>query len=258
LRRQKKNFIIHSPEEIEGIRKAAQIAATVKNRLASMIRPGMNTLEIDELCGVLIASLGAVSAFKGYRGYPGVLCVSVNDEVVHGIGSKNKIIDVGDVVSLDIGVNFNGYIGDNATTVCIGGTKTESISRLMEGTENSLEAGIKAALPGNSIRDISAAVEKVAKQYSLSIVREYVGHGCGVELHEPPEIPNYVSRFKGPVLRKGMVLAIEPMLNLGQRNVKTESDGWTVRTCDGSLSAHYEHMILITDSTPEILTWQKM
>jgi methionyl aminopeptidase len=128
----------------------------------------------------------------------------------------------------------------------------------MEGTENSLEAGIKAALPGNSIRDISAAVEKVAKQYSLSIVREYVGHGCGVELHEPPEIPNYVSRFKGPVLRKGMVLAIEPMLNLGQRNVKTESDGWTVRTCDGSLSAHYEHMILITDSTPEILTWQKM
>ena len=254
----KRKFIIHTLEEIDGIRKASQAAATVKNKLAEMIRPGMTTFEIDELGGILIASQGGVSAFKGYRGYPGVLCISLNDEVVHGIGSKNRLVQIGDIVSIDIGVKFNGYIGDNATTVCVGGIANDSVARLMEGTKKSLEEGIKAALPGNNIRDISMAVEKTAKKYSLSIVREYVGHGCGVELHEPPEIPNYTSRDKGPLLRAGMVLAIEPMLNLGRRNVKTDADGWTVRTRDGSLSAHYEHMVLITDSNPEILTWQKM
>jgi methionyl aminopeptidase len=254
----KKNFIVHTPKEIEGIRIAAQKAAEVKIRLASMLRPGMSTAEIDNLAATLIATTGGTSAFLGYRGYPGVLCVSVNDEVVHGIGSPTKILKMGDVVSLDIGVNYNGYIGDNATTVCIGGVHDKNVKRLFEGTEKALEAGIDAAIAGNYIKDISAAVEKIAKKYSISIVREYVGHGCGVELHEPPEIPNYCMRDKGPRLRPGMVLAIEPMLNLGKRNVITQEDGWTVRTSDGSLSAHFEHMVLITDSKPEILTWQKM
>ena len=254
-----KNYIIHSDSEIEGIRVAAQAAATVKNQLASQIRPGMSTKEIDMMAAALIGSTGGKSAFLGYRGYPGQICISVNDEVVHGIGTQTRIINTGDVVSLDIGVNINGYIGDNALSlVAGGGNESPDIERLLTGTKTSLDNAITACVPGNRIRDISSAVEKTAKEFKLSIVREYVGHGCGVALHEPPEIPNYVSRDPGPVLRPGMVLAIEPMLNLGKRNVITDKDGWTVRTRDGKISAHFEHMVLITDKLPEILTWQKM
>lgn len=255
----KTNFVIHTDSEIEGIRKAAQAAASVKNQLASMVRPGMSTKEIDILAGTLISSTGGISAFLGYRGYPGQICISLNDEVVHGIGSQQRVISPGDVLSLDIGVNLDGYIGDNATSVIVGGVNTDpDVERLLSGTEAALESGINAALPGKRIRDISASVEKTAKKFRLSIVREYVGHGCGVSLHEPPEIPNYVMNNPGPELRPGMVLAIEPMLNLGKRNVITDKDGWTVRTKDGKLSAHFEHMILITEKYPEILTWQKM
>lgn len=255
----KKNFIVHSEGEIEGIRLAAQAAASVKNRLAEMIRPGITTKDVDDMTAALIAAEGGVSAFLGYRGFPGQLCVSLNDEVVHGIGSPERRIVEGDVVSLDVGVNLNGFIGDNAMSVFVGNAKVSpDISRLLKGTEGSLNAAIKACVPGNNVGDISGAVEKMAKRNGLSIVREYVGHGCGVNLHEPPEIPNYRTRDKGPMLRQGMVLAIEPMLNLGRRNVITDKDGWTVRTSDGSISAHFEHMILITESNPEILTWQKM
>ncbi len=254
----KKNFIVHSEEEVCGIRKAAQAAATVKNRIAEMIRPGLSTKDIDDIAAAIIASVGGVSAFLGYRGFPGQLCVSVNDEVVHGIGSPDRRIFAGDVVSLDVGVNLNGYIGDNATSVYVGNESDPDIARLLAGTEESLKCAIKASVAGNHIGDISSAVEKIAKRNGLGIVREYVGHGCGVNLHEPPEIPNYRTRDKGPMLRPGMVLAIEPMLNLGRRNVITEKDGWTVRTRDGSISAHFEHMVLVTESNPEILTWQKM
>jgi methionyl aminopeptidase len=258
LRPRKKNFIIHTDEAICGIRKAAQAAATVKNRLAEMIRSGITTKNVDDMTAALIASVGGVSAFLGYRGFPGQLCVSLNDEVVHGIGSPDRIIVEGDVVSLDVGVNLNGYIGDNATSVYVGGEPPPNIARLLKGTEESLDFSIKTVIPGNNIGNVSAAVEKIAKRNSLGIVREYVGHGCGVDLHEPPEIPNYRTRDKGPTLRPGMVLAIEPMLNLGKRNVITDKDGWTVRTRDGSISAHFEHMVLVTESKPEILTWQKM
>ena len=254
----KRNFVVHDEEAICGIRKAAQAAATVKNRLAEMIRPGLTTKDVDDMAAAMIASVGGVSAFLGYRGFPGQLCISLNDEVVHGIGVPDRRIVVGDVVSLDIGVKLNGYIGDNATSVFVGNQSNPNIARLLSGTEESLKFAIKASVPGNHIGDISAAVEKVAKRNNLGIVREYVGHGCGVNLHEPPEIPNYRTRDKGPQLRPGMVLAIEPMLNLGRRNVITEKDGWTVRTRDGSISAHFEHMVLVTESNPEILTWQKM
>jgi len=255
----KANYVIHSETEIEGIRKAAQAAANVKNQLASMVRPGMSTKEIDIIAGTLISTTGGRSAFLGYRGYPGQICISLNDEVVHGIGSEKRLISNGDVLSLDIGVNLDGYIGDNATTVMVGGNNPDpDVERLITGTRTALESGINAAIPGNRIRDISAAVETTAKKFRLSIVQEYVGHGCGVKLHEPPEIPNYVMKNPGPELHPGMVLAIEPMLNLGKRNVITDKDGWTVRTKDGKLSAHFEHMVLITDKFPEILTWQKM
>lgn len=254
-----KNFVIHTEGEIQGIRRAAQAAASVKNRLASMIRPGITTKDVDDMAAAMIAAEGGISAFLGYRGFPGQLCVSLNDEVVHGIGSADKRIEAGDVVSLDVGVDIDGFIGDNATSVFVGDKKpSPDVIRLLKGTEESLDAAIKICLPGKNIGDVSAAVEKVAKRNGLSIVREYVGHGCGVKLHEPPEIPNYRTRNSGPELRPGMVLAIEPMLNLGRRNVITDKDGWTVRTSDGSLSAHFEHMVLVTETNPEILTWQKM
>ena len=256
----KKHFIIHDEKAIDGIRVAAQAAATVKNRIADMIRAGITTKDIDNMAAAIIASEGGTSAFLGYRGYPGQICISVNDEVVHGIGSVDKIIVEGDIVSIDVGVKKNGYIGDNALTVYVGSGRVPSnVERLLTGTKESLDYAIEvAALPGKYVRDIGIAVERIAKKNNLGIVQEYVGHGCGVALHEPPEIPNYKTRDKGPKLRPGMILAIEPMLNLGKRNVITEKDGWTVRTKDGSLSAHFEHMVLITKSKPEILTWQKM
>jgi methionyl aminopeptidase len=218
----------------------------------------MTTKHIDGLAAMLIAATGGKSAFLGYRGYPGQICISLNDEVVHGIGSESRRVESGDVLSLDIGVELNGFIGDNATTMVVGGvTPPSDVQRLLDGTREALENGVRSALAGNRVRDISAAVERTAKRYKLGIVREYVGHACGRKLHEPPEIPNYTVRDRGPVLKPGMVLAIEPMLNLGGKDVVTDNDKWTVRTRDGSISAHFEHMVLVTDDKPEILTWRK-
>jgi methionyl aminopeptidase len=249
--------IIHTEDEITGIRKAAQAAAFVREQIKILIQPGLTTKEIDTLAGRLIESTGGTSAFLGYRGFPGQICISLNDEVVHGIGSNNRRVADGDLVSFDVGVSLGGYIGDNADTVIIGTPADESAIHLIDNTRLALHEGIKAALKGNFIRDISCAVQKVAQKANLGIVREYVGHGCGVQLHEPPEIPNYKTSEKGPKLKNGMVLAIEPMLNLGTHKVKTDKDGWTVRTIDAKLSAHLEHMILINDNKPEILTWPK-
>lgn len=255
---EKKNFVLHGPDEIGGIRSAAQAAALVRERICSMAMPGMSTKALDDLAGSLIASTGGKSAFLGYRGFPAQICISVNDEVVHGIGSPKRILKKGDVVSLDIGVNLGGFIGDTARTFCLGGDAPDEVQMLLTFCEKSLMEGIDAARKGNYIADISAAVERVAKKANLGIVREYVGHGCGKALHEPPEVPNFVTRNKGPMLVPGMVLAIEPMLNLGTHKVVTEADNWTVRTLDGKLSAHFEHMVYITESEPEILTWLKM
>ena len=249
--------IVHTPAEVEGIRKAAAAAATVRDRLAAVIRPGMSTAEVDQLAESFIKAAGGQSAFFNYRGYPGQICVSVNEVVVHGIGSPAVVLKDGDIVSLDIGVRLGGFVGDTAKTVAVGGCRDKDVERLLLRTEEALYAGVKAARAGNFVRDISAAVERVAKAARLGIVREYVGHGCGRELHEPPEIPNFSSAHRGPELRPGMVLAIEPMLNLGGHKVNTDKDGWTVRTSDGTLSAHFEHMVLVTDKEPEILTWPK-
>lgn len=254
----KREFVVHDEKDLPGIRRAAQAAAAVRENLRKLSAPGMSTKELDTLAGALISSTGGRSAFLGYRNYPGQICISVNDEVVHGIGRADRFLQGGDVVSLDVGVSIDGCIGDTATTFVIGDNADPEVERLLTDTQRALAEGIKAARAGSFVRDISRAVENVAKQAKLGVVREYVGHGCGRELHEPPEIPNFTSVKKGPQLRPGMVLAIEPMLNLGTYRVFTETDGWTVRTIDGRVSAHFEHMVLITDSEPEILTWLKM
>ncbi len=251
-----RDFIIHTPEEIERIRVAMKLTAQVRNQLAEMVRPGMTTLQIDMLAGELIRATGGTSAFLNYNGYPGNICISVNDEVVHGIGAADRIVQESDIVSLDIGVSYNGGVGDSAVTLGFG-TQPPDTRRLLTATREALMAGIRAAVKGNYIRDISRAIEKRAMQDQLGIVRELVGHGVGVRLHEPPDVPNYVTPVKGPKLVPGMVLAIEPMLNLGSHRVTQDADGWTIRTRDGSLSAHFEHSVLITDQQPEILTWPK-
>ncbi|MBE6378674.1 MAG: type I methionyl aminopeptidase [Lentisphaerae bacterium] len=249
--------IIHTPEEIKRIRRAAEVTAGVRDEIARLAHPGMTTFDLDQLAGTLINASGGRSAFKNYHGYPGYICISVNDVVVHGIGRPDQIITEDDIVSIDVGVNIDNAIGDTALTF---GFKEPSsdVKRLLEGTRQALMDGIAAARRGAYVRDISAAVEKCARRNKLGVVREYVGHGCGIQLHEPPEVPNYTGFGKGARLEPGMVLCIEPMLNLGTDSVKLDrKDNWTVRTADGSLSAHFEHMILITENEPEVLTWQK-
>ena len=249
--------IIHTPEEIKRIRRAAEVTAGVRDEIARLAHPGMTTFDLDQLAGTLINASGGRSAFKNYHGYPGNICISVNDVVVHGIGRPDQIITEDDIVSIDVGVNIDNAIGDTALTF---GFKEPSsdVKRLLEGTRQALMDGIAAARRGAYVRDISAAVEKCARRNKLGVVREYVGHGCGIQLHEPPEVPNYTGFGKGARLEPGMVLCIEPMLNLGTDSVRLDrKDNWTVRTADGSLSAHFEHMILITENEPEVLTWQK-
>lgn len=252
-----RDCVIHTPEEIGRIRVAAAKTAEVRDRLAELVRPGMTTLQIDLLAGELIHAVGGESAFLNYRGFPGNICISVNDEVVHGIGVDSRIVQERDIVSLDIGVSYGGAVGDSAITVGFGELPAET-ARLLRATREALMAGIQAAVKDHYIRDISRAIEKRAMRDRLGIVRELVGHGVGMRLHEPPDIPNFVTPIKGPRLVPGMVLAIEPMLNLGGHRVVSEADGWTIRTRDGSLSAHFEHTILITEQQPEILTWPKM
>ncbi len=250
-----REYIIHTPVEIERIRRAAKMAGEVREEIASYVRPGMSTKELDMIAGEIITSRGAKCAFLGYRGFPANICISVNDVVVHGIASNTEILQDGDIVSLDIGVDFQGGIGDTAKTVYVGSSPVPAETRkLMDVTASALEAGIRAAVGGNYIRDISAAVQKVAKENGIGIVRDFVGHGCGTRLHEPPEVPNYVTLGRGPRLQPGMVLAIEPMFNLGTGKVFVERDNWTTRTADGKISAHFEHMVLITNEQPEVLT----
>ncbi|OGV47879.1 MAG: type I methionyl aminopeptidase [Lentisphaerae bacterium GWF2_52_8] len=253
----KPDFVVHTAAELDGIRVAAVAAATVLEQLELATRPGLTTKAVDDLAGALISSQGGRSAFLGYRGYPGQICISLNDEVVHGIGVPDRIVRPGDLVSLDVGVELNGFIGDNARSFIVATEPSPDAARLLSASEEALMAGIAAVRAGNYVRDISAAVQSVADRAKLGVVREYVGHGCGCKLHEPPEVPNFVTRSRGPRLVPGMVLAIEPMFNLGTHKVFTESDRWTVRTIDGTLSAHFEHMVLVTETEPEILTWPK-
>ncbi len=235
------------------IRESARIVGRCLRMLAKEVRPGVSTLELDRMAEEFIRAEGGEPAFKGYRGFPASICASVNEEVVHGIPSATRVLKDGDVVSLDIGVRKNGFYGDAARTFPVG-TIGEAAKRLLEATERSLMAGIEMARPGGRVSDISAAIEREVKRSGFSVVRALVGHGVGRELHEEPQVPNYGRPGEGPRLRAGMVLAIEPMVNLGGADVVTLSDQWTVVTADRQLSAHFEHTVAIGEDGPEILS----
>jgi len=246
---------IYKGSDLEGVRVAAQASAYVLQRLCDAVTPGMSTLDLDRLAAEFIKETGGKSAFLNYHGYPAQICCSVNEVVVHGIGRADKVINPGDIVSLDVGVTVGGFTGDNARSVIAGGVSTPLKDKLLEATRSSLEAGIAAAVLGNRVCDIGAAVEKVVKAAGFSVVRDMVGHGCGRKMHEDPQVPNYKLPGFSPELKPGMILAIEPMVNVGTWRITIDKeDGWTVRTADGSLSAHFEHQILITQKEPEVLT----
>jgi len=246
------SIIIKSGREIEVMRQAGKIVATVLETLRTQVEPGMKTKELDTIAMKQTKLMGAVPSFKGYHGFPACVCVSINDEIVHGIPGDRVILD-GDIVSIDFGVIYNEFQGDAAITTGVGNITLEA-KKLMEATSGALTAGINAARPGGHLSDISAAVQEYAESRGYSVVREYTGHGIGREMHEDPQIPNFGPPGQGPVLKKGMTLALEPMVNIGDWRTRVEDDNWTVRTSDGSLSAHFENTIAITDEGAEILT----
>lgn len=244
---------IKSENEIELMRKSGSILAKVLEELEKYIRPGISTLDIDKKCYELIKSYNCIPSFLNYNGFPASVCVSVNDEVVHGIPNSENILRDGDIVSLDCGVIYEGYHSDAARTVPVGEI-TKEAEKLIEVTRQSFYEGIKFAKAGKHLHDISEAIQAYAESFGFSVVRDLVGHGIGKNLHEEPQVPNFKQRSRGPRLTAGMTLAIEPMINAGRYDVYWLDDDWTVVTEDGSLSAHYENTLLITDGEPEILT----
>ena len=245
---------IKSPREIEFMRKAGSIASTILQALAREVAPGRTTGEIDRMAADLMREHDCKSAFLGYRGFPGHICISVNEEVVHGIGGARKIMP-GDIVKIDVGIIKSGFIGDNATTVAAGDIPLET-KRLLAATEQSLFEAISHAHAGRRLADLCGSVEAFVVPRGFTVVREFVGHGVGRRLHEEPQIPNYRPQGKTPVLVPGMTLAIEPMVNSGVGTVRILEDGWTVITEDRKPSAHFEHTVLVTEGEPEILTWR--
>jgi methionyl aminopeptidase len=245
-------IVCKSPAEIAKMRAASQLVAQVLEELAAMVAPGVSTADLDAAAESKVRAGGAEPAFKGYRGYPATLCASVNEQVIHGIPSK-KPLQAGDIVSLDMGVKLNGYYGDSAVTVPVGGVG-EDVSRLLLVTQEALERGIAQVMIGGRISDIGHAIQKHVEAHGFSVVREFVGHGIGASLHEEPQIANYGEPGRGPRLAEGMTLAIEPMVNMGRAGVKVLSDGWTAVTKDGSLSAHFEHTVAVTKDGPLVLT----
>jgi methionyl aminopeptidase len=246
-------IILKSLQEIEKIRSASLIVADALDGIREMVRPGVNTLALDEFAEKFILSAGGKPAFKGYRGYPGSLCTSVNDQVVHGIPSRDVVLKEGDLISLDLGAIVEGFYGDAAITLPVGRISPE-VERLVTVTEESLSQGIAAATMGNRLYDISHAVQQHVESHGFSVVRDFVGHGIGRSLHEDPQIPNFGERDRGPRLRSGMVFAIEPMVNAGGSATVITEDGWTAVTADGSLSAHFEHTVAVMPEGPWILT----
>lgn len=238
--------------EIEEIRKSCIIAISVLDVLKTFIQPGITCQELDEIAERLILEKGAIPAFKGYRGYPATLCTSVNEEIVHGIPNKRKLKE-GDIISLDLGVKLNGFYGDCAITLPVGKISEEA-ERLLKVTEDSLYIGIKQAVIGNRLYDISFAIQSWVEENGFSVIREFVGHGIGRELHEEPQVPNFGIPHHGIRLEEGMVFALEPMVSAGSSKIKILSDGWTAVTADGSLAAHFEHTIAVTKDGPKILT----
>ncbi len=246
-------IITKSAAEIEIMREAGRVSARALRLVGEAARVGATTAELDEIAEEAIRAGGGVPAFKGYHGYPATICASLNSEVVHGIPSATRVLSVGDVLSVDVGAIVDGYYGDNAATFAVGAVSEEA-TRLLDVSRRSLQAGIAQAVPGQRLYDISHAVQTVAEAGGFAVVKEYVGHGIGRSMHEEPQIPNYGPAGKGPLLKQGMVLAIEPMINAGAAAVRSLDDGWTVETVDGSLSAHFEHTIAIGADGPLILT----
>jgi methionyl aminopeptidase len=247
-------IMIKTPLEIEKMRRSGQVGREVLEHVRQFVKPGASTQDLENAAAGKIKELGAKPAFKGYRGFPCVLCTSVNEEVVHGIPSASRVLRDGDIVSIDTGVILDGYYGDSASTVAVGEKVSPRTKRLLEVTQASLKRGIEAIKPGATLGDVGAAVQEVVEAEGFSVVREFVGHGIGTRLHEDPQVPNYGRRGQGQKLREGMVIAIEPMVNAGKPDVQVLSDGWTAVTQDGSLSAHFEHTVAVTAEGATILT----
>ena len=248
-----KKIILKTERDLEAMRPACAVASTVLQEVAMFIQPGVTTREVDEFGAARMKHYGARSAFLGYRKFPCQMCISVNEEVVHGLAGTRHL-GFGDIVSLDVGVVYNGFIGDTARTVAVGGCGVLA-QRLMDVTEQALYEGIAQAVPGRRVVDISRAIQNYVEGNGFSVVREFVGHGVGRSMHEEPQVPNFVEGKATEKLRPGMTIAIEPMVTAGLPGVKVLKDGWTVVTQDGSLSAHFEHTVLVTASEPEIMTW---
>lgn len=248
-------IILKTDEELAKMRESCAVAGAVRDKVADYISPGITTLELSEYAGRLIKDFGGTSAFLGYRGYPGQICVSVNEEVVHGIPGS-RVIEIGDIVSIDVGVRLGEFVGDTACTVMVGVTD-DSIMNLVKTTELALTKGIEKAQCGARLSDISHAVQVTAEAAGFSVVRDFVGHGIGRDLHEDPQIPNFGNPGKGPKLKAGMTLAIEPMVNMGRSAVEVMGDGWTVLTRDRMPSAHFEHTVVLTPNGAEIMTVNK-
>jgi methionyl aminopeptidase len=243
---------LKSDKDLQMLKEAGSILARVMQKLRESIKAGISTLEIDGIAQALIENENAIPAFKGYKGYPANICTSVNEEIVHGIPSSRKLKE-GDIISLDAGINYKGYFSDAAITVAVGKIDAQA-SKLIDVTKNALSEGIKKAYPGNHLYDISYMIQTYVETRGFSVVREFVGHGIGNSLHEEPEIPNFGLPHQGPLIKSGMVLAIEPMVNAGTWRSKILENQWTAVTADGELSAHFEHTVAVTDKGPEILT----
>jgi len=243
-----------SPQEIEKMRHSGHIVREVLDRVRQLVKPGATTMDLERAADKLIADFGAKPAFKGYYGFPCVLCTSVNEEIVHGIPSEKRVLKPGEIVSIDCGVVFDGYYGDAAITVPVGETLSPELKKLLEVTEASLYKGIEQARIGNTVGHVGSAIQKHVEANGFSVVREFVGHGIGTKLHEAPQIPNFGKKGQGAELTEGMVLAIEPMVNSGRPETRVLSDKWTAVTLDGSCSAHFEHCVAVTQQGPVILT----
>jgi methionyl aminopeptidase len=246
--------VLKSSQEIEKMRRAGRVVREVLELVRSKVKPGVTTMDLEKVAVDRLAELGVKAAFKGYGGYPCVLCASVNSEVVHGIPSAKRVLKEGDIVSLDFGVFVDGYCGDAAITVPVGEKIDPEAARLMAVTEASLQAGIAAVRPGATLGDVGAAVQGVVEAGGFSVVRDFVGHGIGVHMHEDPQVPNFGRAGQGMKLRAGMVIAIEPMVNAGKPDVMVLEDGWTAVAADGSMSAHFEHTVAVTANGSRILT----
>ncbi|MDR0697836.1 MAG: type I methionyl aminopeptidase [Tannerella sp.] len=244
---------LKTDEEIELMHEANQLVGKTLGELAKYIKPGVSTLQLDAIAETFIRDYGATPAFLGYGGFPNSICTSVNEQVVHGIPSDKVILKDGDIISIDCGTVLNGFVGDSAYTFCVGEV-SEEVKKLLRTTKESLYKGIEQAIAGNRVGDIGYTVQNYCETHNYSVVRELVGHGCGRKMHEAPEVPNYGRRGCGPLLRNGMCICIEPMINQGNKSVVFERDGWTVRTKDRKCSAHFEHCIAIRPEGPQILS----